>query len=428
MHILQPTGFLHVVSVQRELLAWLRNVALPLWEAHGIDRANGGYFENLRIDAERNEIAGDGEFRRGRVVSRQLYVFALGRRLGWQPVHADPVSHGCSYLFSRMHCGEGLFHTDVHAETGRPRQPFSLYEYSFYLFALAHVYSTSATQFPAIVVAEQCLAQLRKGWGKTGGGFNESNPASLPLKSNPHMHLLEAAIAWIDVADGPQRDAWIELARELVQLCLDHFIDARSGAIREYFDTEWRPMDDESGRIVEPGHQFEWAWLLIKWVERGDCDSAERDICRAAAHQLIETGELRGIDNRHGVAINELWDDFTVRDGGARLWPQTERMKAWCAMLELSQDDRDAEFACRKIVAAARGLNLYLMQSEVAGLWRECLREDGTFANDEACKASSFYHIACAIETLHRTVNTIESRRRAEADYRFIESKFASAL
>ena len=89
--------------------------------------------------------------------------------------------------------------------------------------------------------ALRCLEQLRERLGKQSGGFEESAPPSLPLKSNPHMHLLEAALAWIEVSEGAARTPWIALATEIVGLCLTYFVDANTGAVGEYFDYDWGP-------------------------------------------------------------------------------------------------------------------------------------------------------------------------------------------
>jgi len=166
--------------------------------------------------------------------------------------------------------------------------------------------------------------------GKVIGGFEESDPPSLPLKSNPHMHLLEAALAWIDATNGAAQAPWIELAREIVGLCLTRFMDASTGAIREYFDYQWNAAAGDDGRIVEPGHQFEWAWLLMQWASSTHASPSERRACLEAADRLVELGERWGVDAVRGVAINELWDDMTVKESAAKLWPQTERLKAWC--------------------------------------------------------------------------------------------------
>jgi mannose-6-phosphate isomerase len=387
-------------QLRGQLLHWLRDEALPLWERHGVDRTLGGYFETLVVDPQGRGFEGKGPIRRGRVVARQMFVFDTGRRLGWEATQPDPVRHGCEFLFSRMKRGDGLFHVAIDPQSALPHGGFDLYEYAFYLFSLARVHAALSSEYPTQETAATCLELLRQGWGKSIGGFEESSPPSLPLKSNPHMHLFEAALAWIETTEGsPVHQApWLQLAAELCELCLTRFIDARTGAVREFFDEAWRPMKDDSGRIVEPGHQFEWAWLLMQWAELAQCPAAQRQACLDAALRLVNLGEAFGVDHIRGVAFNELWDDMTPKDASAKLWPQTERVKAWCAMMRCAQTAEQVQRARSSLSAAISGMLRYL-KIDVAGLWHEVLLPDGTFTR-EPCKASSFYHIVCAIETL----------------------------
>ncbi len=388
-----------------------------MWETHGVDRSLGGYFETLGGGSGGRAYEAHGPIRRGRVVARQMFVFDTGRRLGWQATQPDPVRHGCEFMFSRMKRGDGLFHVAIDPRSAPPGGAaatgaaapgatapvaFDLYEYAFYLFSLARVHGALARQFPTLETAATCLRLLREGWGKPSGGFEESNPPSLPLKSNPHMHLLEAALAWIEAtADASAEQApWLQLAAELCDLCLTHFIDAGTGAVREFFDGDWHPMKDDSGRIVEPGHQFEWAWLLMQWAAVPHCPTAQRQPCIDAASRLANLGEAFGVDPMRGVAINELWDDMRPKDARAKLWPQTERVKAWCAMLSYSRSEEQTQRALDRLGHSIRGLLRYL-DFEAAGLWHEVLLPDDTFTR-EPCKASSLYHIVGAIETLDR--------------------------
>ncbi len=292
---------------RQRLVRWPSEDALPLWDRHGVDRVFGGIFETIQFDAQRKRLDPRGDVRRGRVVARQIYVFDVGRRLGWKSTESDPVHHGCEFLFSRMHRGEGLFHSAVQSGTWEPTLEFNLYEYAFYLFALARVALIAGSHFPIRETATQCLRQLRAQWGKSNGGFDEANPSILPLKSNPHMHLLEAALAGLDAGDEVDPGPWAELADELVNLCLTHFIDPPSGALREYFDQSWQPVRGEPGRIIEPGHQFEWAWLLMRWAQSGHCGTDRRTACLGAARRLVEIGESHGVDSDRGVAFNEIW-------------------------------------------------------------------------------------------------------------------------
>jgi mannose-6-phosphate isomerase len=119
------------------------------------------------------------------------------------------------------------------------------------------------------------------------------------------------------------------------------------------------------------------------------------------AHKLVEIGERWGVDTTRDVAINEMWDDMSIKDAAAKIWPQTERLKAWCAMLSTAGSDDDADVASRKIAQTARSLGRYL-RVEPAGLWHEVHCADGSFAAGPT-KASSLYHIVCAIDVLRQT-------------------------
>ena len=87
------------------------------------------------------------------------------------------------------------------------------------------------------------------------------------------------------------------------------------------------------------------------------------------------------------TAVNALWDDFSVRDGAARLWPQTEHLKAAVVLGDEAQALR-----------AARGLAQYL-DVPARGVWRDKLKADGSFV-DEPAPATSFYHLMVAIQAL----------------------------
>ena len=39
-----------------------------------------------------------------------------------------------------------------------------------------------------------------------------------------------------------------------------------TGALREFFAADWSPAPGIDGRIAEPGHHYEWAFLLARWA------------------------------------------------------------------------------------------------------------------------------------------------------------------
>lgn len=368
------------------LMGWLMTSALPTWWAFGIDHAGGGFREKLGLRCETRD-----DDRRVRVIARQIYSFAVAGRLGWTGRWKSAVEDGLDYFLARCVKPDGTVRKVIGAD-GRPvDDSFELYDQAFALFALAAAATVVEDRARVEAAAVRLRDRLVEGWKHPEAGFEEANPRKLPLKANPHMHLLEACLAWSETGgDGK----WMELADEIAELCLSKFL-APEGWLREFFDGDWAPMPGLDGRLVEPGHQFEWAWLLMRWG-----NARSRPDALAAAKRLAELGERFGIDRKSGVAINELLDDGSVHDAGARLWPQTERIKAQLILAEFSGDVAERAEHAAAAAAGCAGLALYL-ETPTRGLWRDRLLPDGTF-KEEPAPASSFYHIVCAIEELSR--------------------------
>ena len=364
---------------QQLLRGWLLNDAYPLWAAQGYDRLRGGFEDTLTTEGPSPD-----QPRRARVQVRQVYAFARGASLGWNSDEARRLAtQGLDYFLTHYRRSDGLFRTLVAAD-GKPLDDRAfLYDQAFVLLALAESERLLRPGSELVDLARALRSALYRQLKRPGPGFSSGVPDATPLLSNPHMHLLEAALSWMSVGDDAE---WRTLADEIVALALGRFIDAGSGALRENFDQHWAPLPGTAGRIVEPGHQFEWAWLLLCWARAGGAGSSH------AAATLVQIGETHGIAG--GVAINALLDDFSIHDGEARLWPQTERLKAAALMAATTHEPRYWSMAVR----AAQGLRRYLA-TEVPGLWYDRLMADGQFVQQSA-PASSFYHIVCAIAEL----------------------------
>jgi mannose-6-phosphate isomerase len=358
------------------LRRWLLNDAYPLWAIHGYDQHHGGFEESLTGAAP-----SANQPRRARVQARQIYSFARAASLGWRPQQSRHlVTEGLKYFLAHYRRSDGLFRTLVAADGTVLDERAYLYDQAFVLLALAESEKLLRSGTELIDTAQALRSTLYRRLKRPGPGFSSGAPDALPLLSNPHMHLLEAALNWRSVSDDA---AWQALADEIVALALTRFVDAGSGALRENFDAHWAPLAGTAGRIVEPGHQFEWAWLLLSWGGAGAAAAYP------AAARLAQIGETYGI--RDGVAVNALLDDFSIHDAEARLWPQTERLKAAALLAAITRESHYWSMAAQ----AAKGLRRYL-GTEVPGLWYDRLTSDGQFVQQSA-PASSFYHIVCAI-------------------------------
>jgi mannose/cellobiose epimerase-like protein (N-acyl-D-glucosamine 2-epimerase family) len=357
--------------------SWLCDAAYPLWSTSGVD-PQGGFHERLGQDGRPF-----AEPRRSRVNPRQAYCFAVAPSLGWRGDAPRLVEHGLAYWEAKYRRTDGLFRTLVNADGSVKDDRALLYDQAFGLLALnvaALLTDRAAREHEALELHTMVMKHMKR----PGGGFESGVPASLPLQSNPHMHLFEAALAGCEVCS--ESSLWKPLADEIAELALTKFIDTQSGALREFFDGEWNPAAGVPGRIVEPGHQFEWAWLLLRWA------GPKNARARAAALKLIEIGETHGV--RNGLACNSLLDDYSPHDASCRLWPQTERLKAGALAARLTGEPRFYTMA----ISAADNLKRYL-DCRIPGLWYDRIDTAGEIV-DEPAPASTFYHLVAAVSEL----------------------------
>ncbi len=345
--------------------AWLREAALPLWHTYGVDRTGWGFHESLADD-----LSPSGANRRMRVQARQTWVFGQAARTGLPGPWADACAHGWAGLDRHYRREDGLYRTLAAANGGAIEDDALLYDQAFILLTL----SVSDVD-EALALAH--LDRIEATYRHPDVGFRELGGP--PYQSNAQMHLFEAAQAWMARGESPR---WRALAEEIVTLALTKFIDD-DGALHEFFAEDWSFAPGAEGDVVEPGHQYEWAWLLARWAVTSGDEAAMR-----AARRLYEIG-AKGVDPARGVATNSMGAGYTITDPDARLWPQTERLKA----VLLLEDDWGVEAD-----AAAHGLWRYLDHPR-RGLWYDTMHPNGQFKR-EAITGSSFYHILGAVEAV----------------------------
>jgi mannose/cellobiose epimerase-like protein (N-acyl-D-glucosamine 2-epimerase family) len=270
------------VALDGGLISWLLEDAYPLWAARGVDTVRGGFHERLTLAGEPTDDA-----RRARALLTPAGAVIDDRAL--------------------------------------------LYDQAFALLAFATTEPLMRGTMDLVREGEQLRSAIYRHLKRAGPGFEPGVPHGPPLLSNPHMHLLEAALAWQDAGGG---DEWRVLADELGGFALAHLMDSATGMIHETYDEAWLPTRDAAGRLLHPGHQFEWAWLLMRW---GRADARE------AALRLMDLGERHGVHN--GVVINSMTDNGSPHNRSARLWPQTERLRAAALAAPRSRTPRTAAAA-----------------------------------------------------------------------------------
>lgn len=361
----------------------MREQALPLWAVPGFDVEAGRFEEGLSFGREpRRQVP-----IRLLVQARQIFVYALAERRQWYP--------GSKHIVERAFAA---MKRDYFRPDGRDGWAFSiardgsvvdatrdLYAHAFVLLAVAsYVRATGEKQ--GLVVARDTIAFLdREMTAPLGGGYLETLPSREgPRRQNPHMHLFEAMLALWECSGDRM---FLERSGQLFDLFLTRFLQDRQGVLLEYFDSSLRPLSGP-GATVEPGHHFEWCWLLRRY-ERASGDSRAGSIIE----RLYDHAGRTGFD-ADGLLVDEVRPDGAVAKASRRLWPMTEAIKS-----DLAEALRGRLGAMERAVASTQALHRRFLAPAPEGGWVDRLDRDGTPLGD-FMPATSLYHLAGAVDEL----------------------------
>ena len=287
------------------LNAWLLDKALPLWSTVGLDKVRGGFHEMISQSGE--AVAAN---RRARVAGRQVYVYATAARSGLPGPWRAAAEHGLDFIVTRFLQPDGMMRCLLSPQGEPLEADLMLYDQAFCLFALAAAAGCGLDPDAQLERALRLRRGLETNWRIPDGGFIENDVHR--YQANPHMHLLEASLAWEETAPG---QGWEALADELAQFALETFIDPKGGFLREFFSPDWTPAPGK-----EPDPAIAAALAAVNLAE-----------------QASNVGELGPLEA--AVAANP--DDHQARfDLAVALSAKGERDAAADCLLEIIRRDR----------------------------------------------------------------------------------------
>lgn len=370
----------------KEARAWMLDQCFPLWSNEGV-LPNGLFAELLDLDHSLKET----EKTRVRVQARQSYVFVEAYRMGWNPDEAlKRAEMGLKILSTHCLRPDGLAGRTLNTETlAFIDDTADLYDTAFVLFGLANIARINSLKDEALNAANEILEAVDAAMlDPQTGGYLETLPRGPKRHQNPHMHLLEACLALHAVEPDGRH---LKRASEIIHLFEAHFTAGEGNLLAEFFVTDWSGSEGRDARIVEPGHQFEWVWLLHQYAKAANLPVSERSagLLAFAQASLDEAGR----------AVQEVTREGEVEDGSRRTWPQTEALKAQLAAYESTGEDVYLDAACNTFDIL---MDEYLTPQ---GGWIDNYAADGAVLAQDM-PASTGYHVVLAFSELIRVMGT----------------------
>jgi mannose-6-phosphate isomerase len=297
---------------------YLFNKLLSQWLKHGIHPEIGYSYESLNHDWSVNHVG------RIRLLTqcRQLYTFSHAYIETKDKQWLDPIKPLFNFIVSHywiddtwiFSLNDDLSIKDKHSDC---------YTLAFVLLAFSY-YFKATNDKQALEFIEHTHLFLQDKMACENGGFLEEYPRNevLVRRQNPHMHLLEGYLAAYKVT---HKKVYKNEIKKLLNLMAEYFYDMKSNNLIEYFNDDWSANETLSMKI-EPGHHFEWVWLLHQtaniFPEESYLDLAEA---------LWSKARRYGFDSNGGIYNQIHAETGLVLDPEKRIWPITEYMKALCA-------------------------------------------------------------------------------------------------
>lgn len=355
--------------------------ALPLW-------MGAGYDPEARLFEEQLSFAGEpvrSVPRRVMVQARQISVCALATRRGWADLRPQVLETGAT-LIERYWAADGdegwVFSLNRDGSVADGKR--DLYAHAFVLFALAGMLSLAPGDPSVVAAVERTVAFIDGAFADLAeGGCWDCLPRPDAFRrQNPHMHLLEA---WLELYEATGERRFLERAEQLVRLGRTRFMDPDAGMLRELFDDHWNVAPAPGQGAVEPGHQFEWAWLFRRYERLAGADE------QASVSALVRSALAHGVHPASGRILDQIGEDGAPVQRSSRCWPYCEAVKS------LSVETARGAADHRSLIDTMIGRVLHrYCRPELNGGWVDHLDEHDQPIS-KMMPASTLYHLAFAL-------------------------------
>lgn len=364
---------------------WMSDKALPLWSGHGFNPLTGLFHERLKFDFS---PVGSVNLRL-MVQARQISTFCRAKIDGLFDFSTEALQALAKVesLYWRRDGDEGwIFSIDGGLNPADTKR--DLYAHAFILFAYAWAFRLTNDQHYADVARKTSDELESLFWDGDAGLYHQAIPSpDNDWHQNPHMHLLEAYLALYEFTGD---EFYFCRCQAIVDAVVKIFILPDTGFLLEIVGLDRQARHGNPINRIEPGHLFEWAWLLSEY-NRLAPGSSGRALTIARSLELGEAGIRHGVIEGKSLVCDAIDEYGCILENTTRIWPQTEFIRFLMRNRGVV-DDVSIRLACDHV---STFLDFYIPKY-LEGGWIDRLDSSQDSIMDHM-PASSLYHIYGAV-------------------------------
>ncbi|WP_266159398.1 AGE family epimerase/isomerase [Dyella silvatica] len=306
--------------------------SMAFYHPRAID-PTGGFFHYFKDDG----TIYDRSHRHLVSSTRFVFNYAMAAIEFAKPEYLDQVRHGLDYLRG-VHRDPSTGGYAWTIRDGKPEDRTNhAYGVAFVLLAYSCALKAGVAEAAAWMDETWQLLEQRY-WDASAGLYRDEADAQWNFTSyrgqNANMHMCEAMLAAYQASDEVR---YLDRALTLADHMTRRQTAKTQGLVWEHYDTQWNidwdyHRDDPKHLFrpwgFQPGHQTEWAKLLLilepLLLER----NREEHWLLPTAQHLFDTALARAWDDTHGGICYGFAPDGSVCDGDKYFWVQAESLAA----------------------------------------------------------------------------------------------------
>ncbi len=285
---------------------------VPWWERNALDREYGGFYSCLERDG--HVYAGDKFMWMN---ARAVWMFShLYNCVEPRPLWRELAENGARFMLEHAFRDEGKMYFRLTREGGPMATALSIYTESFATIALAEL-SAATRNRDYWDRAVRMYDRLMPRFGRP----SDTALLGYPINAEFHLHahdMVRITLAWVMNAIEPSGRWESDLTLSVDSILKRHWKPGLD-ALLENVAMDGSPMLDlPEGRMVNPGHAIECAWMLLEIaISRNDRALQE------TAYDIILSSLRRGWDEQYGGIR------YMLNIDGSPAHPLEVDMKLW---------------------------------------------------------------------------------------------------